>query len=162
MTRLRVRGAIALVAAAVLACSAPGLPDTSPASPLAERVVSLTNAERARKRMAPLTPSPRLMRAAQMHAEQMARAGRLDHELPRAKYPRPEDRLSAVKYSWRVWAENVAYGPTTAEDVHQLWMKSAEHRANILNSRLTETGVGHATDTKGRIYWTQVFAVPLS
>lgn len=154
--------AIAVVAAAVLACSAPGAPDTAPASLPDDAVVNLTNAERTRKRIPPLTASPRLMRAAQIHAEQMARAGRLDHELPGSKYPRADDRLRAVKYSWRVWGENVAFGPTDAADVVQLWMKSAEHRANILNPTFTEAGVGHAMDTKGRIYWTQVFAIPRS
>lgn len=102
------------------------------------------------------------MRAAQIHAEQMARAGRLDHELPRAKYPRAEDRLKAVKYAWRAWAENVAYGPEAPDGVMRVWMKSQGHRANILRTTVTEIGVGHARDRKGRIYWVQVFARPAS
>ena len=130
--------------------------------PVAADVVRLTNAERARQRLAPLASSVRLMRAAQIHAEQMVRAGRLDHELPRAKYPRTEDRLKAVKYAWRVWAENVAYGPNNPDDVMRIWMKSQGHRANIMNARVTEIGVGHARDKTGRIYWVQLFARPAS
>jgi hypothetical protein len=38
------------------------------------------------------------MQAAQIHAEQMARAGQLAHDLPRARYPETQDRLTAVKY----------------------------------------------------------------
>jgi uncharacterized protein YkwD len=124
--------------------------------------VKLTNAERARKRVAPLQESPRLMRAAQLHAEQMARVGRLDHELPRAKYPRAEDRLKAVKYPWSSWAENVAYGPQDPANVLRSWMQSKEHRANILSTTVTELGVGCAADKDGRVYWVQVFGRPLS
>jgi uncharacterized protein YkwD len=146
----------------MIACSTPGSPDTAPASPAAAAVVQLTNAERARTRIARLDASPRLMRAAQIHADQMARSGRLDHELPRATYPRPEDRLKAVKYDWRAWAENVAYGPQQPEQVLRVWMKSSAHRANILSTTVTEIGVGHAKDKEGRVYWVQVFGRPAS
>jgi len=39
----------------------------------------------------------------------------------------------------------------------QGWMNSPGHRANILNSSFTQLGVGVATDSNGRIYWTQQF-----
>jgi uncharacterized protein YkwD len=151
-----------LLTSAILACSVPGAPGTAPSAPLSDEVVTLTNAERVRTRIAPLVPSRRLMRAAQIHAEQMARAGRLDHELLHAKYPRIEDRLKAVTYPWSAWAENVAYGPADGGDVLRVWMASKEHRANILNTAVTEIGVGHAKDKNGRLYWAQVFARPAS
>jgi uncharacterized protein YkwD len=156
----RLRWVAGLLSCAVLACSTPGSPDTAPSSPAAATVVRLTNVERARKRLAALEASPRLMRAAQIHADQMARFGRLDHELPRATYPRPEDRLKTVKYAWRAWAENVAYGPQKPDEVLRVWMKSSGHRANILSTTLTEIGVGHAKDKEGRLYWVQVFGRP--
>jgi uncharacterized protein YkwD len=123
-------------------------------------VVKLTNGERARKRLPPLQPDVRLMRAAQIHAEQMERFGRLDHELPRAKFPRAEDRLKAVKYPWQAWGENVALGQESPEAVVRSWMKSRAHRDNILGVTVTEIGVGYATDKAGRVYWVQVFGRP--
>ena len=162
MIEPRLRCSVVLLSCAILACSAPGVSADGRPSREAAAVAKLTNAERARKRVAPLQSSPRLMRAAQIHADQMARLGRLDHELPRAKYPRAEDRLKAVKYSWRAWAENVAYGPEDPEAVMRSWMKSKGHRANILSSTVTEIGIGHAKDRRGRVYWVQVFGRPLS
>jgi uncharacterized protein YkwD len=102
------------------------------------------------------------MRAAQIHAEQMMRARRLDHELPQAKYPRAEDRLKAVKYAWTAWAENVASGPNDPDEVVRLWMTSKRHRANILSNTVSEIGVGHARDRNGPTYWVQVFGRPSS
>ncbi len=125
-------------------------------------VIALANAERARRRLLPLEPSPRLIRAAQIHAEQMARVGRLAHDLPRAEFPRAEDRLQAVKYRWTAWAENVAFGQEDADDVLRSWMKSSGHRANILSTTVTEIGVGHARGKDGRLYWVQLFARPIS
>jgi uncharacterized protein YkwD len=159
---IELRCAAALLSCAILACSTPGSPETPSSSPIAADVIKLTNAERARRRVPPLASSPRLMRAANIHAEQMARAGRLDHELPRAKYPRAEDRLKAAKYAWRAWAENVAFGPRDADGVMRVWMQSTGHRANILSTSVTEIGVGHAKDKQGRMYWVQVFGRPAS
>ena len=151
---------LTLLPAAILACSRPATPDTAAPVKVAEAVVKMTNAERARKQLPQLEPSARLMRAAQIHAEQMARAGRLDHYLPGAKYPRAEDRLAAVQYPWNAWAENVAHGQEDADAVMRSWMKSKGHRENILHESVTEMGVGHSAGRDGRIYWVQLFARP--
>ena len=124
-------------------------------------VVSLTNAERARQGRKRLRSSPQLMQAAQIHAEQMARAGRLAHDLPKARYPETKDRLAAVKYRWTAYGENVAQGQNAAE-VLKDWMHSSGHRKNVLNSYYTELGTGYATDRAGRTYFVQVFATPAS
>lgn len=101
------------------------------------------------------------MRAAQLHADQMARTGRLEHELRGARHPRAEDRLRAVKYGWQAWAENIASGQLTAADALKSWMTSKGHRRNILEPSMTEIGVGYARDRAGRTYWVQLFARPL-
>lgn len=163
---------VVLLSLGMLACSdAPTSPerDFDPPPPgtaaqpeAATAVVSLTNAERTRAGLAPFRSSSRLMQAAQIHAEQMARVGRLDHVLADAQYPRPEDRLAAVSYRWQAYAENVAYNQRSAADVVDDWMRSSGHRANILNPSLTEMGAGYARDSSGRPYWVQVFGRPLS
>jgi uncharacterized protein YkwD len=92
----------------------------------------------------------------------MARAGRLEHELPSARYPRAEDRLKAVQYSWQAWGENVAFGQEHPESVMRTWMTSSVHRDNILGAAYTEMGAGYAQGKDGRAYWVQVFGRPLS
>lgn len=128
---------------------------------LAHAVVALTNRERARTKRPAVIANAQLMRAAQLHAEQMARSGRLGHQLRGVKHPRPEDRLRASGYHWQAWAENIASGQQTASEVLESWMKSKGHRDNILAPLLTEIGVGCATDRSGQTYWVQVFGRPI-
>ena len=162
--RLRVATAIC----AIGLCSTPAQSERRPdadsavASRVTADVVDLTNAERARERRTPLRTNPRLMRAAQIHAEQMALAGQMAHVLPKAVYPRPVDRLAAANYHWRTYGENVALGQSSAEQVLNSWMHSRGHRTNILKPDFTEMGAGFATDRAGRPYYVQVFAGPLS
>ena len=86
------------------------------------------------------------MRAAQIHAEQMARAEQMAHDLPGAAYPHSEDRLAAAKYRWTAYGENVAMGQSSAAHALDSWMHSPGHRKNILNPVYTELGVGYAVD----------------
>ena len=150
------------------ACATPASPTEVPESPapetassdLANSIVQLTNAERASAGAPSLRAASRLMQAAQLHADQMARLGRLDHVLSGAQYPRPEDRLAAAGYQWSSYAENIAMGQSSAAAVMDAWMHSSGHRANILNAGLTEIGVGFARDSAGRPYYVQVFGRP--
>jgi uncharacterized protein YkwD len=156
----------------MLACSSPASPEDpqdvalplpGPApSAVTTAVVDLTNVERSNAGLATFAANTRLMQAAQIHAEQMAQFGRLDHVLPNATHPRPEDRLAAVSYRWQAFAENVAFGQRTAAAAVSGWMQSTGHRANIMNPTYTEMGAGYARDPNGRPYWVQVFGKPLS
>jgi uncharacterized protein YkwD len=129
-------------------------------SALSRGMVERTNAERRRARLAALREDSRLARAARIHADQIARAGRLAHELSGARYPKLQDRLDAVDYEWRTIGENVASGQPDAAAVVGDWMRSRGHRENILNPSFTEFGVAHAADRAGRTYYVQVFASP--
>jgi uncharacterized protein YkwD len=128
----------------------------------AREMVRLTNAERSRAGRAPLTMNPRLMKAAQLHAEQMVARGQMAHDLPGARYPQTEDRLAAVQYRWLGYAENVAYGQPHPASALDSWMDSSGHRRNILDPSMTELGTGFARDRSGRPYYVQVFARPRS
>jgi uncharacterized protein YkwD len=141
-----------------------GAPGARPAvaSSVAADVVDLTNVERTGQGGARLRANPRLMRAAQIHAEQMARAGKLAHVLPDAAYPDAEDRLAAAEYPWQTYAENVAFGQSSAAAALDSWMDSRGHRKNILNPDFTELGAGYALDRAGRPYYVQVFGSPSS
>src|SRR5262245_9929341 len=127
---------------------------------MASSIVDLTNAERANAGIAPFRTSAQLMQAAQLQADQMARLGRMEHELPGAQYPTPADRLAAVGYRWSTYGENIAMGQSSAAAVVDAWMHSSGHRANILNSAFREIGAGYARDSAGRPYYVQVFGTP--
>src|SRR5262245_59523926 len=132
------------------------------ASGVEARVVQLTNSERGNRGLARLRPNARLMRAAQLQAEQMARAGQTAHVLTSAAYPRAEDRLAAAGYSWQRYGENLAFGQSSPAAAVRDWMHSRGHRRNIVNPDFTELGVGYATDRAGRPYYVQLFASPVS
>ena len=131
-------------------------------SRVTDKVVDLTKLERTRNGRASLRADARLMHAAQIQAEQMARAGQLAHLLPNAAYPSAGDRLAAADYRWQAYGENVALGQSSAEKALDGWMHSRGHRTNILKPDFTEMGAGYATDRAGRPYYVQVFAGPLS
>ena len=103
------------------ACATPASPTEMPDAPaggggmsaIASTIVQLTNAERSNAGLPALKTSSRLMEAAQLHADQMARLGRLEHVLSGGQYPRPEDRLAAAGYQWSAYAENIAMGQST-------------------------------------------------
>ena len=146
-------------------CSSPGGPSDVEAAPAgssgaASELASLTNAERRHAGLPTFTVSPALMRAAQLHADQMASMGQMAHSLPGARYPDPQDRLAAVGYNWQAYAENVAYGQGNPASAISSWMGSSGHRANILNPGLTQIGTAVANGSDGRPYWVQVFGNP--
>ena len=52
--------------------------------------------------------------------------------------------------------ENVAFGKMTWKQVIDAWLKSPAHKANI-EGGFNYTGVGVAKDSRGVIYYTQIF-----
>lgn len=76
------------------------------------------------------------------------------------------DIVKRKGYAFILVGENLALGGFAGDqDVVEAWMKSPGHRANILNARFTEIGVGVGKGTfEGRETWlaVQVFALPRS
>ena len=56
-----------------------------------------------------------------------------------------------------VVGENVASGPMTAREVVDGWLNSPGHKKNI-EGNFTLTGIGYAINSKGNIYFTQIFS----
>ena len=166
LQRQRLTVAAAICAGVLGANPAPSVarPDarTAGTSRIAADVIELTNVQRAHQHRTTLHANPRLIRAAQIQAEQMARARTLAHVLPHAAYPSAKDRLAAADYRWQTYGENVALGQSGAADAVRSWMHSRGHRTNILNADFSEIGAGYATDTAGRPYYVQLFARPVS
>jgi len=164
------RGQPAPVPAPAPTVSAPPPPTPAPATPsrasvrsvasITDSIFLLTNRERVRADLSPLRRSPELTRAAQVHAEQMASARKLSHDVAGARYPSLTSRLRLVSYTSAASGENIAEGYTSGAALVAGWMTSAAHRTNILSARYTETGVGTARARSGRTYHAQVFGRP--
>lgn len=54
------------------------------------------------------------------------------------------------------WAENVAFGATTAKEAVEMWLGSPGHRKNI-EGGYNLTGIGIAKSSDGSLYFTQIF-----
>ncbi|KIZ16553.1 CAP domain-containing protein [Streptomyces natalensis] len=126
-------------------------------SSLARQVVSMVNAERARKGCSPLAVDARLQAAAQRHSDDMATRNYYDHTSPDGVGP--GDRITSAGYRWSAYGENIFKGPQDARTAMAGWMKSPGHRENILNCAFTQIGVGVNSASNGP-WWTQDFAAP--
>ena len=106
----------------------------------------------------PLTRSPALDEAARTHAEDMARNSFLAHT--GSDGSNPGERASRAGYDWKIVAENVAAGQTSADDIAATWLESPGHCANLRDDKYSETGIAFALNPgDGRdIYWVQLYA----
>ena len=121
------------------------------------RVLELTNMERQRAGLAPLTLSSELTAAAQNYSQVLAETGCFRHDC--GTVPNFTDRISLAGYTnMSAAGENIAAGYPTPESVVEGWMNSAGHRANLLSPNYVEIGIGVASgsNTYG-IFWTQDF-----
>ncbi|EMX0192392.1 serine protease [Bacillus cereus] len=117
-----------------------------------QRVVELTNAERAKQGLPALKTDTELSKVARIKSEDMQKNNYFDHNSP--TYGSPFDMMKKFGISYTSAGENIAQGQRTPEEVVQAWMNSAGHRANILNNGFTHIGVGYVESGN---YWTQQF-----
>ena len=99
-----------------------------------------------------------LVRAARIHAANMARTGKLAHTIPEVPEATLMARITLVQYPWQALAENLIQGYARADAAVAGWMASPGHRRNILNPVYHATGVGVAVSASGEVYACQVFA----
>jgi uncharacterized protein YkwD len=102
---------------------------------IADRV----NSERGMRGMRPLKVTLSLMNSARSWSGRQASERRMYHS------------------NWPGMGENVAYGQKGPTEVMHAWMHSAGHRANILNPKYTEIGVGVVIASNGQAFYTQQF-----
>jgi uncharacterized protein YkwD len=110
-------------------------------------VLCLINTERAQNGKEPLSPDPRLERAAESHAKEMLSLDYFDHVSPSGLTPVQRIRTtgyipgSEVGY---VIGENLAWGTltlATPQAIVSAWIASPEHLANILEDKYVDTGI---------------------
>lgn len=121
------------------------------------RVLDLTNSERQKAGLVPLTLNPQLEDAAESYSELLASSGCFGHTC--GPVPDFVERDGQAGYTaWTNVGENIAAGYSNPEDVVAGWMDSPGHRANILSPAYTEMGVGVTNgDGKYGTYWAEEF-----
>ena len=122
-------------------------------SSTAKELLNLVNKARAENGLSALTLNSNLSAVAQKKAEDMKNNNYFSHTSP--TYGSPFDMIKNAGINYKTAGENIAKGQKTAEAVFNAWMNSSGHRANILNSRFTQMGIG-VTDGSNK-YWSQMF-----
>jgi uncharacterized protein YkwD len=143
--------AIALVSlAAPAAFSAPSAGSSSVAA-LESGVLRQLNAVRTDHGLVPLRVNTRLAAAAEQHSREMADDGYFDHNsFDGTSFSARIARWYPVA-NYRSWwvGENLLWSSPTvdASGAVAMWMRSPAHRANILNPRWREIGIGAVYST---------------
>jgi uncharacterized protein YkwD len=122
------------------------------------KVLKLHNAERARAKLHSLEVNPRLQKAAERHARDMAANRKMGHV--GSDDSRLVDRVKDAGYDYRRVGENVAFGRHAPDQLMDGWMESATHKRNVLGS-FSQIGVACATAEDGMTYWCVTFGLPM-
>jgi hypothetical protein len=124
------------------------------ADPIVVSELGLTNGARQAAGLTPLACDEALSRAARLHSQDMCDQGYFSHaSLDGRSFV---DRIVAQGATYRTAGENIARGQRTPDEVHDAWMDSSGHRANILGAGYGRIGIGYVA-CGGRHYWTQDF-----
>jgi len=136
-------------------------PDTSVSSlrelPLHEhptllKMLKRNNELRARVGLRPHRLSPALTRAAQNHANYMARTGDFNHYSNRG----PDGRAADAGYRGGV-LENIAHGYSDVETAFSGWQSSGAHWSNM-TSGTADAGFGYQIGANGAAYWVAIYS----
>lgn len=119
-------------------------------------VLRLVNDYRVERGRDPLQADARLSAAAEAWSREMARGDFFEHG--------SREGVEERGYDLAAWAENIAAGYRSPEDVVDAWIDSPGHRENLLKRNVDETGIGYfyreddGGDAPYGHYWTQNFA----
>lgn len=120
-------------------------------------LLELSNRERSRHQRRPLRADRCLDQLAERYAERMLAEGFYGHTSPEGRDVLARARAAGCR--GRRFAENLARGQTTGEQVIGGWTESPAHRDNLLGRRYRRVGHGLALglrDGEGWIVWVQV------
>lgn len=130
-------------------------------TPEEQSLVDLCNAERRKRKLAPLVVDSLLIWVARQHSAEMRDQGYFNHRSPSPGLSTPMDRFLSVlgrRPSYAAVGENLFY--CSVMDVyrgHRAFMNSPTHRANVLDGEYERIGVGVARNSKGEFWVTQMF-----
>jgi len=157
---------IVLLTCGLLGAEKPAPVDAKAAALAADEkaLLDLLNEARKKEKLPPLKANAILHKVARLHSANMAKQEKMAHQLDGKGVG---DRTDAGGYDYRVVRENLAASEgevdspaPTPKEIHDKWMESKGHRANLLDERVTEVGIAIVVSKKGTYYYTQVFATP--
>jgi uncharacterized protein YkwD len=119
-----------------------------------QELAAAVNRERKAQNLPTLRWDDALADAALKHAEAMAQRATISHQLPGEPNLLSRAKAAGVHFTWL--SENVDAGANAAV-IHESFMKSALHRANILDTDMDSIGIGVAA-AKGQLFVTEDFA----
>ncbi len=122
-------------------------------SEVIKEVAKLVNQERKKAGLPSLTLNVKACNAATIRAKEIQQS--FSHTRPNGKSF--STALKEANISFSGAGENIAWGQKTAQAVMKDWMNSSGHRANILNEKYTQIGIGYVLNDSGIPYWTQLF-----
>lgn len=106
---------------------------------VSSELVELANKERVAMGLKPLAINEQLVQAAQKKALDMLNKDYFAHTSPNGLTP--WYWLDKVGYRYSAAGENLAKDFTESEYVHEAWMDSSSHKANILNKNYADIGI---------------------
>lgn len=115
----------------------------------AEQILSMVNAQRAANGVSPVVTNTALQEYAMLRAQELA----ISYSHTR---PNGTRGLDGIPDRHSKWGENIACGNTSAAAVMNAWMNSTDHRANILDPKFAQIGIG-CYYTNRTWYWAQCF-----
>ena len=148
------------IALLLLPCSLAQQPVNSPASysdtpTIAEQYLfTAANQERGARGLPLLQRDPQLARAAAQHAQVMAEHASISHQFPGE--PDLSTRGAAMGVAFSLISENVAEAPSAVQ-IHDMWMHSPGHRANLLDPEVNVVGI-RVIARQGELYAVEDFA----
>lgn len=105
-----------------------------------QAIVNLANNDRISQGLPPLVENEKLSEAALLKAQDMVAKNYFAHTSPDGATP--WHWIDKVNYDYNYAGENLAMDFTSPEKMNQAWITSPTHRANIMNEKYTDIGVG--------------------
>ena len=128
-----------------------------------QQLLDLANAARKKEGLPALQLNAVLLRIAREHAANMARQEKMAHHLDGKG---PAERAIQAGYDYLVIRENLAcaenevdVAPPPPSEIHQKWLDSKGHRANLLHPRVNEIGLARVRSKKGAYFYVQVLGL---
>jgi uncharacterized protein YkwD len=124
------------------------------------QLIALTNRSRTNAGLRALKVDATLRSVARWRSKDMIDRNYFAHAIP--GYGKVFDKLDAIGYCYHVAGENIGWlnypDDLATAEIHQMFMDSAPHRANILGKTWDAIGIGAYKGANGKKMWTVLFA----
>lgn len=150
---MHVRHRVAILVALLTLCSGSCLAQQK-TSAAEQELFNAVNRERKANGLSSLKIDEALANAARKHAQRMAEQGTVSHQLAGEPTLPSRAKAAGAHFSWL--SENVDEGPS-AKAIHESFMKSSLHRANILDGDMDSVGIGVA-ERDGQLFAVEDFS----